>query len=315
MNKVEIKVTNQFESFDRLYQAFINKEVIDEVHLHFSKWDFLCPHTIVTLAQLLIRLKNNNENISILPFYDIQSDKIPQEGHKTAKEFLNDIGFSKFIDNNYKVGTVVDFKTDLLAMPLCRIGEESRVSYANTFHSFLMLKDETKDWFGFIKSVNEICDNVYDHAYGKPKEIDYLSKHLGCFTYTAYWEKSQAGWKYRVVVSDLGIGIIKKIREEKKLYDLSDETVINMAFSEGFTTNCQINNYGSGLFNLKSIVMSDKGRLTIYLKEGGFELNNNTGVIEKTDDKIPPNFCGTLIYLALSCDSFPKEEDVNNYYD
>lgn len=128
-------------------------------------------------------------------------------------------------------------------------------------------------------SLNEIADNVTNHAKGAPGFLQ------------ATWFRNQRTMEF--VVSDAGIGIKKSLREK------TDTLALERCIQEGVTRNKETNQ-GNGLFGSYRIASSSHGTFNIY---SGFATLyvKPEGSVKVKESRVP--YKGTTVRWSVRTDA------------
>lgn len=283
------------DSLDSLEELFIIQKStpngISIIELNFLQCPFIAPYMLLCLAQLIIGIRNINPTIKFT---------IDWANQISVKKYVESLEFRKFIIDNVKQPKEITPIRRNTALPFFRISKDYIFSYKTEALKFCNNINYSKDWSGFLLTIEELLNNVYDHA----------ESPTGAYTFMQYWPNARSN-QLKVVIGDLGIGLSTKIRQSKEEYEKKTTIeVIKLAFTEHFSTRSKPNNQGKGLSNVKNLIISCKGIIKVYTAEGAFELN---GISKKIKPITPQNktnsFLGTLIYLEISPFALPEIEN------
>jgi len=100
-------------------------------------------------------------------------------------------------------------------------------------------------------------------------------------------------------LADFGIGIPKSVRNYGR--DLNDNNAIQLAATDGFTTQSIPGNRGAGLsYLIDNIVKNFCGKVTIRSLNGYVEFKNSTGSVKQSSHENCGYCIGTTIDIVLN---------------
>ncbi|MEA2872014.1 MAG: hypothetical protein QOH67_1990 [Hyphomicrobiales bacterium] len=250
----------------------------------FSTLSFIRPSGVAFLSNLIYWLEEKGTKVTL-----------QVEGAKAAPiEFLDD---SLFFEQHCGKKLNSSASPRSTTRPLVRIAHKNSHEWLRTnFVPWLAERLEiTKASLHTIQvCISELFNNIQDHT----------RYDIGCVFVQHFPNEN------RVIcsISDMGLGIPKKIRE--KMPNLSDSEAILKAVEPGFTTKSKPSNQGIGLdYLLNAVVIRNGGSVTIYSGSDYvkfFRRKNEMSHVKKID----AGFCpGTTIDLEFRTDTIENVPD------
>lgn len=188
-----------------------------------------------------------------------------------------------FYRNGFFTGNVVDIYNTIFPVRAFRATDIEMESFLRE----MKLDFQDKDKFPFsaaaskeiLKSLGEIFSNSERHA-----ESQWV------YTSGQYFPNKEAG-QITFCVTDVGIGIVKKVKDKCKHILASDEA-IEWAFVEGNST--KDGSGGLGLFSLKNIIKDNNGELIVVSNDTYYD------VLRRKMFKLSFDFKGTLFIITMN---------------
>lgn len=175
-----------------------------------------------------------------------------------------------------------------------RIIDKQKDAYAIVVCEYFKKLNRGKDFSGFQTTLNELYYNVFDHA-----EAD-----GNAFSYIWYDEYK---CEISVAICDFGKGIARTLREAHVEYQTDNDALL-ASIKNGVTARSRSHNAGMGLYNVVEMLQGND-----YLRI----ISNKSLLVcvgkQKKVFNLQKEFCGTLVYLRISMDSFEDEEIVESF--
>jgi hypothetical protein len=251
---VEIIITKDIECLLPLF-TLMRADLSNEnsvVNINFSNIGFLKPIVLTCLTQLVVYCVSKGISFTYAP---------PIE--PSIVNHFNQLKWPQFLQSNYKQSQEIKPINAICALPLWRVSPEHMEGYVIHTSTYYKNLDEgkyiNKDWTVFSLALQELLNNVYDHA----------ESPTGAYTFSQYYpsRNNLENKRIIVVVADLGIGIINKVRTSN-IEGTSPRMLLNQAlqwaFEHGNSTQSKPHNRGAGLHNLLNVISSCKGKLCCY---------------------------------------------------
>ena len=274
-NIVKIKTISRLSEALSIYEEIQNING-DKIILDFSKSTFV-KNQFYALFGLALRKFHNNKEIKIIP---------PK--HHRAKQNMQNIGFLKEFNPNFKGEDVYKTMVKYTHIPLSQ-QEKSEEFYEYFFTRFNNINKNlsTKLLKGINQIISELFANVFMHS----------KNELGLFCVGQFYPSQD---KFSFIITDGGIGIKNNVSKYLK-QEIEDIEAIKWALKEGHSTT----GGGFGLNLVIDLVKMQKGRFDIISGKGRVKIHNG----KQKNIELKNSYNGTIVYLEFKTDKYYKLKD------
>jgi anti-sigma regulatory factor (Ser/Thr protein kinase) len=263
-----------------------NKNLI----VDFNTLNFLDTDDFVVLACLIESFYRENCTIAFTG------------GSVKLNKHLDNIRFKEYWEPNFNRESFTASRNHS-TLCLWKISKEmiySYSQYANKYFRNTFMND--KDLVPLSSNLDEVFNNVFDHA---------NSPVTGYIIMQYYPANNRLSFS----VCDFGIGIpslINEHRMKKKELPILDSDALALALNAGFSVNSTPRNRGMGLNNIKELVESSEGVLTIASNNGIIQVTPYEQISRDNKDHFLP---GTLVKVELDMNTFDAVDIDDEVYD